>query len=142
MQITKELFDKLSELTQSMLDERGFELPNPVPIQKSLKIKRPPTLQEQIRRIIKTDLSNQAMSQGFETFDQANDFDIDEDPLPTSQYEAQDMIAEEPRTVKKEISKEIIDEAVKKIRDKLKKEDINVDEITDEAIKLQLTSGE
>lgn len=67
------------------------EYPDPTPVEVPLGFKRPPTLQEEIQRIIRAQLSEHAQSRGFETFEEADDFNIDEDPDPLSPYEVTEM---------------------------------------------------
>jgi len=57
----------------------GWEVPDPTPLARALKFQRPPTLEEIVQRTIRGALSRHAAEQGRETFDEANDFDIDED---------------------------------------------------------------
>lgn len=71
------------------------EYPDPTPVEMPLGFKRPPTLQEEIQRIVRIQLSQQAQAEGFETFEEANDFEMDEDPDPLSPYEVSEMAPEE-----------------------------------------------
>lgn len=57
-------------------NERGEELPDDTPIELPLKFKRPPTLQDQIKAMVRSEISRQAEEQGFESFDEADDFDV------------------------------------------------------------------
>lgn len=72
------------------------EYPDPTPVEMPLGFKRPPTLQEEIQRIIRVQMSQQARAEGFETFEEADDFAVDEDPDPLSAYEVMEMEAEGP----------------------------------------------
>lgn len=78
------------------LDQRGWEIPDPTPLEVPLHWKRPPTLQDTIRQFIRTELSNQAVDQGAESFEEADDFDMDEEPDPLSAYEMREMQEESP----------------------------------------------
>lgn len=70
------------------LDANGHEIPDPQPVEIPARFKRPETLAEQIRRVTQGALSLQAAEQGFETFEEAEDFDIDDDSFdPSSPYE-------------------------------------------------------
>lgn len=69
------------------LNERGHEILDPEPMAIPLGFKKPETLAEQIRRMVKTEMSQAAASQGQETFEEADDFDIGDDYDPTSPYE-------------------------------------------------------
>lgn len=88
MNVTKDLVEQLTQLRVALLDARGHELLNPRPVQMPTSMQRPLSLQEQIRRVLRTELSRQADAQGHETFDEANDFEVlDEfDIEPPSQY--------------------------------------------------------
>lgn len=67
----------------------GKEYGDPVPMAPPVGMSRPLTLAEQIRSMVRRELSDAAHSQGFETFEEADDFDIDDDPLdPHTPYEA------------------------------------------------------
>lgn len=70
-------------------DERGRELPDATPVALPLGAKRPESLTQQIRRMIRTEMSGQAAADGNETFEEANDFDVQEDDaeLGVTQYE-------------------------------------------------------
>lgn len=67
----------------------GLEQMDPNPIAETLKFKREPSYFEQMRAQIRQELSRAAEDQGFETFDEANDFAIGEDYEPLSAYEAE-----------------------------------------------------
>jgi len=73
-----------------MLDEKGWEVPDPTPLARAVRFQRPPTLQEQIRAMIRTHLSSQAQSQGLETWEEANDFEVGDDYDPSSPWELKD----------------------------------------------------
>lgn len=82
---------KLSQIRNAYLDQNGQEINNPKPA--FLEVTpNPPTMQEQIQRILKFELAKQADAQGMETWEEANDFDvIDEfDGIPESEYELMD----------------------------------------------------
>lgn len=78
-----------------MLNEKGQEVPDPTPIEVPLNFRRPPSLTERIKSIIAHQLSQQAAETGAETFEEANDFDVDEDPDFHSPYEVLEL-QEEP----------------------------------------------
>lgn len=79
MKISKELYEQIKGAHASMLDERGHEIPDPTPMALKVGMTRPATLQEQIQRLIKTTLSQQAEAQNMESFIEANDFDVTDD---------------------------------------------------------------
>lgn len=86
MKIKKSTFDKLTKLATAYLNQKGQEVNNPKPLNLAPGIGRPPTLQEQIQRIMRKEVSQQASAQGFETFEESQDFDI-EDSFDSDQYE-------------------------------------------------------
>lgn len=75
------------EARRRSLDEKGNEICDPTPAAVSVGFKRPPTLQEQIQRLVRTELSDQAAAQGNETFEEADDFEVGDDYDPKSKYE-------------------------------------------------------
>lgn len=77
-------------LRHMYLDSRRREKPDPVPIQPPVGYKKQPSLHEQIRDMIKSEqLARDLAAQGIETFDEADDFDIPDDPIdPSTPYEA------------------------------------------------------
>lgn len=68
-------------------DTFGREIPDPTPMEVPHDWKRPLSLHEEIRRFVRSELSRQAEAQGEESFEEADDFDVDEDPDPLSPYE-------------------------------------------------------
>nr|QJB20745.1 MAG: hypothetical protein [Microvirus sp.] len=74
---------------RAMLDDRGRELGDPVPMAPPVGLTRSPSLAEQIRSMVRREMSDAAANHGMETFEEADDFDIDDDPLdPHTPYEA------------------------------------------------------
>lgn len=69
------------------LSQRGWELPDPRPMSLSLRLQAPPTIQELMQHIVRTELSRRAEAEGIETFDEADDFDVGDDYDPRSPYE-------------------------------------------------------
>lgn len=68
--------------------EHGYEIVSPLPMAPPVGYKKSPTLAEQIRAmIISEKLRQEAEAAGFETFEEADDFDVGDDFDPTSPYE-------------------------------------------------------
>lgn len=68
-------------------NERGEHIPDPRRVEWPTELRRPPSLQDEIKRFIRQELSSVARDQGVETFEEADDFDTEEDPdllLPTA----------------------------------------------------------
>lgn len=75
--------------TLRFLDEQGREIPDPRPMEIPMGFKKPETLADQVRRLIRSEkLAQLASSQEMETFEESEDFDIDDDMFdPQSPYE-------------------------------------------------------
>lgn len=69
------------------LDPYGHELPDPTPLRLPSGFRRPETLQEQVARLVRTQISREAEEAGYETFEEAEDFDVDDDFDPSSPFE-------------------------------------------------------
>lgn len=111
-------------------DEHGRELPDPTPLALPVGFKKPETLEAQIQRLIKGKLSRQAEEQGFETFADAEDFDIDDDDEPSAPYEMQfdpilgreispDMVRNSPDHFREEFLSKAVDSP--EIEDRIEK---------------------
>lgn len=73
---------------KAKLDKNGHEVPDPKPLSIPMGYKRPETLQEQVQRLIRSSMSEYAALQDAETFEEADDFDIEDDELdPSTPYE-------------------------------------------------------
>jgi len=72
---------------RAMLEKRPHyrETPDPTPVALATQLRRPPTLQEQIQRYVLA-ANALARQQGAESFEEADDFDVDEMD-PTTPYE-------------------------------------------------------
>lgn len=65
-------------------DALGRELPDPTPVELPFGAQRPESLQDMIRRLVRTDVSRAAEQAGAETFEEANDFEVEEDDAESS----------------------------------------------------------
>lgn len=63
------------------------EILDDTPVALPVRWRRPVPLAETIRRMVKQQLSLAASDQGFESFEEADDFDVDDDPEIKTQYE-------------------------------------------------------
>jgi len=68
------------------LDMHGREIPNPTPMAPPIGYQKPISIADQIRQAIKQ-ASYEAAMAGAETEEEANDFDVEEDMEPGSQWE-------------------------------------------------------
>ena len=78
MKIRRKTIEELRKLKTAHITEDGKEQLNPVPVEIDSGLKRPLTLQEQIQRVLRTQVSVQAMEQGRESWEEANDFDVND----------------------------------------------------------------
>lgn len=71
------------------LNQKGHEIPDPTPIEIPAGFKRPETLAEQVRRLVRSETFAQEMNAaGMETFEESEDFEIDDEMFdPSSPYE-------------------------------------------------------
>lgn len=75
----------------------GYEYPDPTPVEIPVELRKPETMDEKMRRIVREQISVKAQESGLETFEEANDFDVDdgfEDDALFSPYELKDMLPE------------------------------------------------
>lgn len=68
-------------------DERNREILDDTPVSLPIGFRRPPTLQETIRALVRTEVSKRAANEGLETFEEADDFNVGDDYDPTSPWE-------------------------------------------------------
>lgn len=70
------------------IDEDGREVLDPTPMEPPLGWKRQPSLAEQIRDMVRSEqLRAAAEAQGMETFEEADDFEVDDDYDPSTPFE-------------------------------------------------------
>lgn len=76
------------ELYTRQLNEQGYELLDPTPMEPPVGYRRTEPLAQQIKRMIREErLAQELAKQGIETFEEADDFDVGDDFDPTSPYE-------------------------------------------------------
>lgn len=71
-------------------DEFGREIPDQTPVELPLHFKRPKPLAQLVQDLVRTELSKQASAQGQESFDEANDFYVEDEDFPVSPHEMLD----------------------------------------------------
>lgn len=76
-------------------EDKRLEIPDPTPVEMPLGYERPESLQSMIARMVRT-FSDQAQKEGAESFEEADDFDIDDDSEIVSPYQMNDMQEERP----------------------------------------------
>lgn len=75
-------------------DEFGNEIANQTPVAIPAGYHAAPSINEIIRQYVRQEMSKQAAESGFESFEEADDFEVDEDPDPLSAYEIPDSPVE------------------------------------------------
>lgn len=69
------------------LTKDGREKPDPTPIAPPIGYIKQPTMVENIRAMVRREMSDAAAAQGMETFEEADDFEVGDDYDPRSPYE-------------------------------------------------------
>lgn len=88
--------EKLKGLRQTFA---GDELPDPTPMAPPIGYKKQPSMVEHIRTMIRSErLRQEAEAAGAESFDEADDFDVEDDDFPPSPYEF-DHLFEPPTSI-------------------------------------------
>lgn len=77
----------IEERIMSRQDEFGREVPDGEPLALPSGFKRPETLAEQVARLVQGSLSRLAQESGEESFEESEDFDVEDDFDPRTPYE-------------------------------------------------------
>lgn len=98
--------DKVSKVPSSPLGEQSdgsfrdpaLEYPDPTPCALPIGAEHPEPIGDMIRRLVRNEISREAAEAGDETFEEANDFEVDEDPDTGlfSPYERLPLVEERP----------------------------------------------
>lgn len=100
MKISKETYETLSELNTALIDAEGREVLNPRPMFQDVTPKTQ-SMSERIRETIRLELSLQAQEQGHESFEESQDFDV-EDEFDMEEKTSEYNLAEEEFPIMKE----------------------------------------
>lgn len=80
---TKPVYDEDGVQVSSAIGKDGKEYPDPVPMAPPVGFDNPPDLMEMMRQMIRSERYQERLqAEGFDTFEEAGDFDVDDDPLP------------------------------------------------------------
>lgn len=80
--------DRLPSAREKRLDEKGREIVSPLPMEPPVGYRKQPSMVEIIREQIRSaQLAQWAEQQGYETFEEADDFEIGDDFEPHSPWE-------------------------------------------------------
>lgn len=97
---------------RAKFDQAGREIPDQTPVDIPVGFERPESLHDQIKRLIRTELSAQADAAGLETFEEADDFDVGDDDDPRSPHELDDD--QERAPLPEKLSPKPVDKPVEK----------------------------
>lgn len=95
MSVKEKALDLLSRIASKnpkgrRYDDKGLYYPDPTPIAPPVGYVRSPTIAEQIRSMVRSEqLRRHADTQGLDTFEEADDFDVGDDYDPRSPWEEQ-----------------------------------------------------
>jgi len=113
--VIEPVFDEDGVQASSGIDFFGMEHPDSVPNSPPVGFDTGPTLADQVRRMVSIELSRAAADAGYETFEESDDFDIDDDPIdPRTPYEAvfdPPVVASPPESAENETSAKPVDSA-------------------------------
>lgn len=86
--MSKTIGQKITDQVNNIIDEKGREVNTAPPAAMPVGFHRPPSLQEQIRKLVRDQMSQYAANRGAETFEEADDFNVGDDDFdPRSPYE-------------------------------------------------------
>ena len=71
------------------LDPSGGEVLDPRPMEIPAGFRKPESLAETVQRLTRGAIARHAAEQGFESFEESEDFDVDDDFDPSTPYEAE-----------------------------------------------------
>lgn len=84
------VYEELVKLSSPKQLKDGREVLNPEPMYLPIN-ERPPTLLEQIKRVLRTELSRNARNEGYESFEDADDFGEEDEEILRTPYEMSEM---------------------------------------------------
>lgn len=86
-QVTEE--DYLRKMATVGIDADGFLIPDPVPLAPPIGYKRQPSMVEVVRNMVRSErLALEAELEGYETFEESEDFEVDDDfDTPGTEWE-------------------------------------------------------
>jgi hypothetical protein len=112
-------------------DESGGEVVSSQPVEAAIRLKKPPTIQEQIKEAVRNQKIADALAgEEAETFEEANDFDVGDDYEPDSGFEIDELegyIERQPDDIDSRLAN-VLTDALRKLG--IKRED---DELPPEA---------
>jgi hypothetical protein len=110
----------LKKWLKGRINEKGEEIANGKPLVLPTRLNRPLSLQEQMQRVM-LHMSQQAASQGLETEEEADDFEVGDEKEFVSPYEFKEMVQEVPLDQEKPAG--LIEEKSQQKEEKVEKND-------------------
>lgn len=102
------------------LNEKGHEVLDNTPVAKPVGWRPPLTMQEQIQRFVREELSRRAAEAGEESFEDADDFEVGDDYDPRSPYELDEGADQLPRWKEKDQRQAAVEDAESRIAERFK----------------------
>lgn len=85
----KPTFDEDGVQATAGIGHDGKEYGDPVPMSPPIGYERPPDMMEMMRNMLRQEAYQRRLAEeGLDTFEEAGDFDIDDDPMPLTIHEA------------------------------------------------------
>lgn len=81
MSTVKKVVERAKRAFCGKYDENGCEIMDKTKIALKPGFHHPPSLQDQIARIVRHEISQRAQAQGLESFEEADDFDVDDEEM-------------------------------------------------------------
>lgn len=106
MKITYDLYLEFKQ-AGNLLDKYGREIADPRPVAVPSGLQRPLSLKEQVQRLMREELSTQAMMQGRESFEEADDFDV-EDGFDTDMVASKYELVQDEFPVRDEVEPSVV----------------------------------
>lgn len=78
---------ELEDQVPGRIDGLGREILDPTPPRIPANFKRPETLAEQVARLVRGNISREAEAAGYETFEESEDFDVEDEFDPRTPFE-------------------------------------------------------
>lgn len=75
-------------------DDRGREIPDTKPVAVPLNFRKPLPVAEMVRRMVIRELSQKVAAKGQESFEEADDFEVGDEPELRSRYELDETVVD------------------------------------------------
>lgn len=87
IRMTETAFKKKME-RKGLTEDGSMEIPNPTPMAPPVGYRKLPSMVDHVREAVRSEMFRRDMErQGKETFEEADDFEVEDDPFPVSMYD-------------------------------------------------------